>query len=391
MRKNWQTKKLGEICEYISRGISPKYLDKGGVFVLNQKCIRNHEVRYQEARNHDQINKGFSEDRLVKIGDVLINSTGVGTLGRVAQIKFLNGSTIVDSHITIVRPIKSLFSTNFFGWAMIYVEDLIKKMGVGSSGQTELSRSAIKEIIISYPESLHDQQRIVQQFDAADALTKKRKQAIGFLDDYLKGMFLEIFGDPVTNSKGWGKDKFGKIGTLDRGISKHRPRNAPELLGGTHPLIQTGDVSNAGIYIKDYRSTYSDIGLKQSKKRKSGTLCITIAANIAKTGILTFDACFPDSVVGFIPNDHKTNNEFMHFWMSFFQKILEANAPESAQKNINLRILRDLDVIVPPIELQNKFADIVHKVEKLRETMDLQSGHLERSFSALMQDVFDQS
>ena len=73
-----------------------------------------------------------------------------------------------------------------------------------------------------------------------------------------------------------------------------------------------------------------------------GTLCITIAANIAKTGILTFDACFPDSVVGFIPNE-KTNNDYTQLWMSFLQKILEDSAPESAQKNINLSILRDLD------------------------------------------------
>lgn len=93
------------------------------------------------------------------------------------------------------------------------------------------------------------------------------------------------------------------MGELAREKSKNRPRNAPELLNGPYPLIQTGDIANAGIYLKEYTQTYSELGLKQSKMWKKGTLCITIAANIAKTSILTFDACFPDSVVAFIPSE----------------------------------------------------------------------------------------
>ena len=134
-----------------------------------------------------------------------------------------------------------------------------------------------------------------------------------------------MFGDPVTNPKGWEIRKFEDIGSLDRGVSKHRPRNAPELLDGPHPLIQTGDISNSDGYIRSYKSTYSEIGLKQSKIWPAGTLCITIAANIAKTGILTFDSCFPDSVVGFSPNTQATT-EYVQFWLGFLQKILEDSA-----------------------------------------------------------------
>jgi len=246
----------------------------------------------------------------------------------------------------------------------------------------------LKEASFNVP-PLEDQKQIVKILDEADALRQKRQQAIGLLDDYLKSVFLQMFGDPVKNRKGWEKQKFEKLGTLDRGISKNRPRNAPELLGGDHPLIQTGDVANADIYIEKYTSTYSDLGLKQSKKWPKGTLCITIAANIAKTGILSFDACFPDSVVGFIANTQKTNNEFIHFWMSFLQKILERNAPESAQKNINLRILRDLDVINPPMNQQNKFSEIVIKTETVKQKMLAQSEELENQFQALMQKAFN--
>lgn len=96
---------------------------------------------------------------------------------------------------------------------------------------------------------------------------------------------------------------------------------------------------------------------------KAGTLCITIAANIAQTAIMTFDACFPDSVVGFVPVTY-IGAVYMHYWFSFFQKILEEQAPQVAQKNINLQILSDLSVIVPPQERISAFNDFVHQVNK---------------------------
>ena len=175
--------------------------------------------------------------------------------------------------------------------------------------------------------------------------------------------FIEMFGDPVTNSFNLPLSSLSQLGKFGRGVSKYRPRNAPELLGGKYPLIQTGEIANSDLYILSYQNTYSELGFKQSKMWKAGTLCITIAANIAKTAILTFDACFPDSVVGFSAND-KTNNIFIHYWFSFFQQILESQAPESAQKNINLQILSDLKIIVPPLDLQNQFAAFVKQTDK---------------------------
>ena len=120
---------------------------------------------------------------------------------------------------------------------------------------------------------------------------------------------------------------------------------------------------------------------------QKGTLCITIAANIAKTAILTFDACFPDSVVGFKAND-KTNNIFIHYWFSFFQAILEAQAPESAQKNINLKTLSELKIIIPTIDLQNQFAEFVEQTDKLKFEVKEALEKLETLKKSLMQQYF---
>lgn len=168
---------------------------------------------------------------------------------------------------------------------------------------------------------------------------------------------------------------------MNRGVSKARPRNKPELLGGPYPLIQTGEVSAAELFIDHYTNTYSEAGLAQSKMWPKGTLCITIAANIAQTAILGFDACFPDSVVGFIPYE-KVTQIYIHYWFSFFQKILEEQAPQVAQKNINLKILSDLDVMVPPLDLQKQFIDFVEESDKSK--FDSSNRNLSRCLVILL-------
>ena len=163
---------------------------------------------------------------------------------------------------------------------------------------------------------------------------------------------------------------------------------APFLLGGPYPLIQTGEIANSGGYITEYSQTYSESGLKQSKLWPRGTLCITIAANIAKTAILKFEACFPDSVVGFIPKNG-VRTEYIQLWLSFIQKHLEETAPAVAQKNISLEILRKLNVPVPPIWEQQKFAALVEKVEGLRKKQGDSEKELENLFNSLMQRAFN--
>jgi len=120
VKEGWQSEKLGDVCVLLNRGISPKYLEQGGVCVLNQKCIRDHRVNYEQSRRHDSITKSVSTERFIQLGDVLVNSTGTGTLGRVAQIRELpTEPTTVDSHVTIVRPKPGKFFQDFFGYMLI--------------------------------------------------------------------------------------------------------------------------------------------------------------------------------------------------------------------------------------------------------------------------------
>ena len=245
----------------------------------------------------------------------------------------------------------------------------------------------IEDLIIPVPD-VTKQELIAKQLDKLTYIITLRTNELKQLDDLIKARFVEMFGDPVSNSYGFPEATLPELGELGRGVSKHRPRNDSKLLGGDYPLIQTGDVANAGLYITSYGGTYSELGLKQSKMWNKGTLCITIAANIAKTAILEFDACFPDSVVGFIANE-KTNNIFIHYWFSFFQAILESQAPESAQKNINLKILSELKVIVPKKEKQDEFVEFIEQVYKSKVAVQKALDETQMLFDSLMQEYFN--
>jgi type I restriction enzyme S subunit len=158
--------------------------------------------------------------------------------------------------------------------------------------------------------------------------------------------------------KGWCWVTLSQIGWLDRGRSRHRPRNAPHLYGGPYPFIQTGDVRRANTFLREYIQTYSEAGLEQSKMWPAGTLCITIAANIAETAILSFDACFPDSIVGFLPITKGVSVRFVELFLRTVRQKLETYAPATAQKNINIDILDDISVPFPPLKEQEEITSV---------------------------------
>ena len=314
--------------------------------------------------------------------DILIawDGANAGTVGY-----GLNG--YAGSTIAILRIKDTNMYTPFLGK---FLQSKFKYLRERCTGATipHIERTSLEELEVPFP-SFDEQKRIAALLDKADRLRRTRRYIRQLSESILQSVFLEMFGDPLKNPMRWDLVLLEELGDLDRGRSKHRPRNAPHLLGGQYPLIQTGEVANSDGYIRAYTQTYSEFGRKQSKMWPRGTLCITIAANIAKTGILLFDACFPDSVVGFIANQ-KTNTEYVQQWFSFVQQHLERIAPESAQKNINLEILRGLQVPLPPVKLQERFAAAARSVKRVRgqqREADRQAEHLfqtllHRAFSA---------
>jgi type I restriction enzyme S subunit len=217
-----------------------------------------------------------------------------------------------------------------------------------------------------------------------------RREAEQKAKEIIPALFLDMFGDPATNPRGWPVKKFRDLGTLDRGRSRHRPRDASHLYGGPHPFVQTGDVTRSGGAITTYTQTYSDAGLAQSKLWPVGTLCITIAANIAETGVLALEACFPDSVVGFLPGA-SVRTAYIQHWLGFLQPTLAAQAPQAAQKNINLEILRNLNVPVPPMALQDAFESHASLLRSMGDSQKAAITLGDQAFQSLLAGVFGEA
>ena len=145
--EGWERLPLAEVTEYLKRGISPKYIEKGGVCVINQRCIRDRWIDLAQSRRHNEELKSV-EGRELHLLDVLVNSTGVGTLGRVAQVFNLSGKTIVDSHVTVVRADPKQIVPEVLGYDLSFRESEIEMLGHGSTGQTELSRTRLGELLV---------------------------------------------------------------------------------------------------------------------------------------------------------------------------------------------------------------------------------------------------
>lgn len=377
----WPTRELGEFA--VSRGGSVDPSKHGGE-VFELYSIPAFDSGSPEIIRGSEIG---SAKKVVQPSDVLLSRI-VPHIRRAWVVGEDAGKRLIASGEWIIFRGSELwpdFVRHFLVSDPFHRQFMQTVSGVGGS-LLRARPPEVYKIKIPLP-PLEEQKRIAAILDAADDLRTKRRESLAQLDSLLQSTFLEMFGDPVTNSKGWEVAPLGDLGTLDRGVSKHRPRNEPFLLGGPYPLIQTGEVSNSGGYIRTYTSTYSELGLRQSKMWPVGTLCITIAANIANTGLLTFDACFPDSVVGFL-SEKKGRAEYVQGLFWFFQDILDKKATQVAQKNINLKTLRTLPVPVPPEPMERDFAKLVAVVENQKALERSQLKEFETLFASLQSRAF---
>ncbi len=180
-----------------------------------------------------------------------------------------------------------------------------------------------------------------------------------------------------------------ELGSVNRGKSRHRPRDAEFLYGGPYPFIQTADVKHSQLYITSYSQTYSEKGLAQSKLWPTGTLCITIAANIADTAILSFPACFPDSVIGFIPDPEKADvNYIKYLFDAFLKKRYMKFTQGVAQDNLSQGKLLSIKFPVPNLTIQKKAASILSTYDDLIENNRRRIELLEESARLLYQEWF---
>lgn len=388
---------LNDVIQTLESGSRPKGGVKNGSIGIpslgaehldNTGSFKFQKIKYVPESFFDGQKKGIIHEE-----DILLVKDGA-TTGKVSFVgsDFLFKKASINEHLFRISVNKEKVIPKYIFWHLFSntgLKQVLKDFRGATVGG--ISRGFTKNVLFPLP-SLNEQKRIVENIDQVERLGQKRKESHMLLNEYVKSTFFEMFGDPIKNQKGWNTEPLAKIAKLERGRFSPRPRNDPSYFGGKYPFIQTGDISNSNHRLKAFTQTLNEKGIKVSKQFFKDDIVIAIVgATIGVTAILEIDVYATDSVICIKPIDTVMNNIYLEYTLRFWRVILLRNAPESARPNINLNILNKLQIILPPIQLQKQFANIMLQAESISKGMAAQEEMLETQFHALMQKSFQQS
>jgi type I restriction enzyme S subunit len=390
--EGWITKSISEVI-LKTKTIDPRKSPEKEFKYVDVSGVSNQTLEITESTKLAGKNAPSRARRVITEGDIIF-ATVRPTLRRIAVVPSHLDGEVCSTGYFVFQPNSELY--NRYLYYFLQSDNFMGEMEKLQKGASypAVNDSQVKSRLISYP-SVPEQKCIVALLDTVFAdLEKTRakteqnlKNSRELFDSYLQQVFSQ-------KGEGWA-EKTLKEASLDfgRGKSKHRPRNDVSLYGGEYPFVQTGDVRNSEHLITKYSKTYNEVGLEQSKLWPKGTICITIAANIAETGILDFDSCFPDSVIGVVVNPEVTTIPYVEFLLQSFKAILQAKSKGSAQANINMGTFEKLHFPFPNINKQNEIVDSLNELmlsvqqleviyqKKLNSIDELKKSILQKAFS----------
>lgn len=389
----WEERKLGELARILT-GFPFKnedFVANGKYLVITNGNIQNNSsvVDVLSGNRIDDISDDIKERYYLNKDDILV--TMDGTVGRTAKV--------ADDNLILAQRVGRLVSNinPEFVYQWLNRGSFFDEMTKVSHGGTikHISLNEISSYSSTVPINNMEQQKIGSFFKQLDNTIDLHQRQLDLLKEQKKGFLQKMFpkqGEKVPELRfagftdSWVQLKLTDVGDIARGKSKHRPRNDKKLFGGKYPFVQTGDVASAGLLLTNYSQTYNEFGLAQSKLWPSGTLLITIAANIAETSILGIDAAFPDSIIGFTAT--KSDVVFIKTLIDKFSNGLKRKAETSSQANLNLAKLSDLDIVVPNYDEQKQISSFFQNLDnliaanqrKLDLLKELKKGYLQKMF-----------
>lgn len=378
----WRKRCLGEITSFMSKGIPPKYVERENentVRVLNQKCNRNFEIKYEESRLHDCSKKKVPDDKMLRPGDVLINSTGTGTAGRVAQLYDVPTSTTIDGHMILLRPTEEIDSI-YYGYAVKAFQTQIETLAEGSTGQTEINRKRLQEeIVISFPKEKETQDRIAHFLLNIDEKIKVNNRINKNLEQQAVVLFRSWFSafslspnSPRINSE------FGEI-----------PEDFEVVKVGSLPMLVTDYVANGS-----FASLKANVNLYQEPNYayfirntdlKSGTFGVfvdqhsyeflskstlyggeIIISNVGDVGSvflcpkLDGRMTLGNNIIMLRPEDDLLRY-YLYIWFKYLQgqALIQGIKGGSAQPKFNKTDFKNTSILIPPKDILTRFHETV--------------------------------
>ena len=391
---DWKQCKFSNLAE-VRRGLTykPSDVQKYGIRVLRSSNIA--EDTFLIKSDDVFVNKEAVKIDKVKNGDILITSANGSSrlVGKHALIEGIENDTVHGGFMLVARAEKPEFVNAIMSssWYSKFINIFVSG-GNGAIGN--LSKSDLEDQKVYVPSEI-EQTKIGLFFKGLDDTIALHQRKLDLLKEQKKGYLQKMFsknGEKVPELRfagfadDWEQRKLEELGNLNRGKSKHRPRNDSRLFGGEYPFIQTGDVAKAPLFLTEYSQTYSEFGIQQSKLWDIGTLLITIAANIADTTILGIKAAFPDSVIGF--ESTSCDVVFIKNYIDIQSDLLKRKAETSSQANLNLAKLKEMNLNIPKLKEQQKIGSFFKQLDdtialhqrKLDLLKEQKKGFLQKMF-----------
>lgn len=379
MACEWHSAPLGELISYIGKGVAPKYINDGldATMVLGQKCVRNQALQYEQARFHNSAEKAVNPDKEVRKGDILINATGVGSAGRVAQVMAdPSRQCITDGHVITLRA-KDI-NPFYLGYFVKSKQKTIELMAEGSTGQTEMNRQRLQsEIIVTFPESKDLQKRIAEYGLAIDKKITVNNQ----LNDYLEQLCQSLF-DRFDNDE---NNLFVKVSD----IADVNPRRT--LKKGEEALcVEMADLSTTGAFPTDWRTKAYNGGVKFVN---GDTILarITPCLENGKAGYINFleqdEVAFGSTEYIVLTSKGELPSEFFYFLARNEDFISYATAHmngSSGRQRVSGADVGNYEVRMPSEKQVSEFKEIAGKAMRVISASSIESRKLAQSRDALL-------
>ncbi|MFA0140508.1 restriction endonuclease subunit S [Vibrio kanaloae] len=399
---NWKKLQLSEVCD-LQGGFAFKSKDftQRGIPLVKISNIKNLDIVMDNCVYVDSVKEQF----LVSKDDILIAMSGA-TTGKIGRYT-LDKPAALNQRVGAFKPHQKLSSDYLF---YVLQQDRVVsewlKDAIGGA-QPNINPSNVLDVEILLP-SMEEQQKIAEFFSTIDKKIDLIGQKIAEIEKLKTGLMQKLFSEGVGVQdengnwqphtefqdspfgkvpKCWLKVSLENIASVERGKFSARPRNDPKYFGGNIPFVQTGDVVNAQLYVESYSQTLNELGLTVSKTFPPETILITIAANIGDVAITQFPLACPDSLVGIQAKKEICNSLWLFFFMQTQKSELDSKATKSAQKNINLQVLKPLTVFLPSLEEQELIAEILLASEKKIALLKQQKTETQQLKKGLMQKL----
>ena len=352
---NWKEKTLGEVTSFITKGIPPKYSDyesESTIWVLNQKCNRNFEISYADARLHDYNFKKVPENKMLMNGDVLINSTGTGTAGRVAQLQNIKKPTTIDGHMILLRPTDDIDSL-YYGYAIKSCQSQIEGLAEGSTGQTELNRKRLQdEIIIKYPVDKQEQKAIAYFLLDLDEKIKINVKINNNLEEQAQSIYKQMFIDNASSD--WTEGTLSDIADITMGQS---------------PSSSSYNEDRNGIIFFQGRAEFGfrfpTVRLYTTEPKRmacANDTLMSVRAPVGDLNVAHTDCCIGRGLAAIHSKDN--HQAFVLYTMFSLKKQLDVfNGEGTVFGSINRNSLNEMPLLIPSSKKLDEFEALVSSID----------------------------